>query len=212
MKKPLTKRQKQLLEIIYKYFNSIGYPPTFEEMREELGVSSNQSIIDLLNKLKNAGLIRREKSAARGITILPLGYQVLNRPPLVQFAGVASAGEPIEAIAVAGEWKAVSTEIAKLNADTCLIKISGDSMVNAGINDGDIVLVQKKKEFSSGEIVLAYVEGEATVKRFISEDKPPYVYLKPENPKYENIPFRENMQIEGKIISILKTGYWKSIK
>ena len=85
-------------------------------------------------------------------------------------------------------------------------------MINAGIDDGDVVLVQKAKEFSSGDIVLAYDGEEATVKRFVSEDKPPYVYLKPENPKYENILFEENTELKGTVISVLKNGQWRPIK
>ncbi len=93
-----------------------------------------------------------------------------------------------------------------------MLRISGDSMINAGIDDGDMVLVQSKKEFVSKEIVLAEVDGNSTIKRFISEDKPPYVYLKPENPNYENIPFTDEVRLRGKVISILKNNIWKSIK
>jgi len=85
-------------------------------------------------------------------------------------------------------------------------------MINAGIDNEDIVLVQSKKEFYSGEIVLANMESGATIKRFISEDKPPYIYLKPENPNYNNILFTENIELQGKVISVLKDGQWKSIK
>lgn len=84
----------------------------------------------------------------------------------------------------------------------------GDSMINAGIDDGDTVLVQTKKEFVSGEIVYAQVGDEGTVKRFISDDRPPFVYLKPENPKYENIVFTEQVELKGKVISIFKNNRW----
>ena len=85
-------------------------------------------------------------------------------------------------------------------------------MINAGIESEDVVLVKEQKEFVSGDIVLANTDTCSTIKRFISEDKPPYVYLKPENPKYQNILFDENVIIKGKVISILKNGYWKPIK
>lgn len=84
-------------------------------------------------------------------------------------------------------------------------------MINAGINNGDVVLVKKTKEFVSGEIVLARIGDEATIKRFISEDKPPYIYLKPENPKYAVIPFTHEMKLEGTVISVLGTDNWKPI-
>lgn len=212
MKSLITKRQKELLRIIYDFIKNTGFPPTFEEMREKLKVSSNQSIIDLLEKLSRKGLIKRIEGSARNISILPRGHKELGKPFLMPFLGITSAGAPIEAIEITGEWREISGEVSKLESDIFMLRISGDSMINAGINDGDVVLVQTKKEFISGEVVLAEKDGETTVKRFISEDKPPYVYLKPENPKYQNILFTDTTQLRGKIISVLKNNYWKSIK
>ena len=209
--KQATKRQKELLGVIYDYFKNTGYPPTFEEMRETLGVSSNQSIIDLLQKLSDQKLVKKDESMARGLSILPLGYNLLERPPLVQFAGVAAGGAPIHSFEIAGEWRAIPGDVAVLDEEIMMLKISGDSMINAGIDDGDAVLVQTKKEFISGEIVYVQIGDSATVKRFVSEDKPPYVYLKPENPKYPVMPFTNEMNLKGKVVSVLKNGYWKPI-
>ena len=211
MKKIVTERQKQLLGVIHDFIKSTGYPPTFEEMRENLGVSSNQSIADLLEKLKKASVIKKNMGA-RTLAILPLGYEILGMPQLVPFLGITTAGIPAEAIEITGEWQALSSNVAKLQSDIFMLRISGDSMINAGIDDGDVVLVQTKKEFVSGEIVLADNGGEATIKRFISKDRPPYVYLKSENPKYENILFTDETRLKGKVISVLKNGYWNKIK
>lgn len=208
----VTKRQKELLSLIFQYIEGIGYPPTIAEMRENLGVASNQSILDLLRHLKAKLLIRRDESIARSITILPMGYELLGKPPLVPLFGVASAGTPIETVEISGEWQAVSEEISRLSGDIFVLKVSGDSMINAGIDDGDAVLVQTKKEFVSGEVVYAEVNGGGTVKRFISEDKPPYVYLKPENPNYHNIVFTEEVELKGKVISVLKNNQWKPVR
>lgn len=93
-----------------------------------------------------------------------------------------------------------------------MLKISGDSMINAGIDDNDMVLVQSKKEFMSGEIVYAEIGDEGTVKRFMSEDRPPYVYLKPENPRYDNILFKDDVILKGKVVSVLKGTYWQVVK
>ena len=212
MNSSITERQKELLSAIYNYIKTTGYPPTFEEMRIELGVSSNQSIIDLLEKLKVAKYINKNETTARGITILPFGYDALSQPPLTPFLGVASAGVPIQALEISGEWQSISPDIARLNEDIFMLKVSGDSMINAGIDNGDAVLVQTKKEFISGEIVYAQIEDGATIKRFISDDKPPYVYLKPENPNYPIIPFKDTFELRGKVISVLKNNYWRSIK
>lgn len=208
----ITEKQKQLLEIIYSYIKDTGYPPSFEEMRETLGVVSNQSIIDLLVKLEKQKFLRRNESSARSLTILPLGNKILGKPALIPFLGNTTAGAPMEALEIAGEWKQISPEIKEFKNDIFLLKVFGDSMINAGIESEDVVLVKEQKEFVSGDIVLANTDTGSTIKRFISEDKPPYVYLKPENPKYQNILFDENVIIKGKVISILKNGYWKPIK
>ena len=212
MKTPLTKRQNDLLVLIYEYIQSTGYPPTLREMCDKLGVSSNQSVLDLLKKLEIKGFIKREESAARGIVLLPLACQVMGQPVLAPFLGVTTAGMPTEVIATVGEWQQIPGNMARLKDEVFLLKISGDSMINAGINDGDTVLVQTKKEFVSGEIVYAQICGEGTIKRFMSDDKPPYVYLKPENPKYQLIPFTHDMELKGKIISILKNNQLVFIK
>src|SRR3989344_3894961 len=212
MKNMITKRQKQLLSIVYEYIKDVGYPPTFEEMRERLQVVSNQSVIDLLEKLGKNRIIKRGDSVARSIAILPLGYEILGSPPLVAFLGATSAGSQLKAVEISGEWQEISGNVSQLKGNVFLLKISGDSMINAGIDNNDIVLVKSEKEFISGDIVLANNNGESTVKRFVSDDKPPYVYLKPENPKYPVIPFTEEMELKGKVISILKNGYWKPIK
>ncbi|PIU78136.1 MAG: repressor LexA [Candidatus Moranbacteria bacterium CG_4_10_14_3_um_filter_44_15] len=212
MKKPLTERQKELLKIIYDFIKNTGYPPTFEEMRESLGVSSNQSVIDHLAKLEEKRVIQRKKGIARSIAILPIGYEILGKPGLAPFLGATAAGAYTEAIEIKGEWQKLSQDVAQLQENIFLLKISGDSMINAGIEDGDVVLVREAKEFVSGEIVLAETPEGTTVKRFISEDKPPYVYLKPENPNYENILFTDDVELKGKISSIMKNGTWKSVK
>ena len=214
MKSSITARQKQLLEIIYQYIKNTGYPPTIQEMRESLGVSSNQSILDLLKKLESQRILKRNEGIARSLVILPFGYEFLGEPSLAPFLGATIAGAPIEVVEISGDWQLMpgSNEVAKLTDEVFLLKIFGDSMINAGIDDGDVVLVQNQKEFISGDIVLAQKNDESTVKRFISDDKPPYVYLKPENPKYENILFTEETELKGKVISVLKNNYWKPVK
>lgn len=206
----ITQRQKQTLAVIYDYIKKTGYPPTFEEMKDGLSVSSNQSILDLLNKLEVKRVIKRGDSA-RSITILPYGYEILGKPPLVPFLGISHAGAPIQALQIEGEWQQMPGEVSKLQGNVYLIKVSGDSMINAGINNGAIVLIKEQKEFVSGDIVLARVGDETMIKRFVSEDKPPYLYLKPENPKYNIIFFTDQVELKGKVISIVDNGQWRSI-
>jgi len=195
-----------MLSIIYNYIESTGYPPAFEEMRDALHVSSNQSVLDLLNKLESKKIIKRNESAARSMAILPFGYEILGKPALTPFLGVSHAGSPIEAIQIDGEWEPLPGDVARLNREVFFLKVSGDSMINAGIDDGDKVLVQVQKEFASGDVVLADTPNGSTIKRFVSDDNPPYIYLKPEKPRYEVIPFTDAMKLVGKVVSIIKGG------
>lgn len=216
MKNQITTRQKELLSVIYNFVRDTGYPPTLGEMRQNLGVASNQSVLDLLEKVEKQGFIKKQEGTARSISILPQTYQILNLPSLVETVGMAAAGIPMEAVELAGEWQVLPSlkgeKIERLDEQVFLVKVSGDSMINAGINDGDAVLVQSRKEFYTGDIVLAEINNEATVKRFISEDKPPYVYLKPENPAYKNMYFTEEMRMKGKVIGILRNGQIAAVK
>ena len=148
--------RSEIKEFAFTYIKDSGYPPTFEEMREGLKVSSNQSVIDFLAKLERQGIIKKNESAARGIKILPLGYEILGKPSLVAFLGATSAGAPIETIEISGGWQEIPGEVARLKQEVFLLKISGDSMINAGIDDGDVVLVQNRKEFVSGDIVCLF--------------------------------------------------------
>ena len=207
----ITPRQKELLSIVYSYIKNEGYPPTFDEMRKKLKIVSNQSVIDLLNKLVEGKFLKRNENIARSIAILPLGYEALGKPPLVPFLGVTTAGFPIDPIEMTGEWQELPGGVARFADQVFLLKVHGDSMINAGINDGDVVLVKSEKEFSSGDIVLAEVSGESTIKRFVSEDKPPYLYLKPENPEYKIIYFTEEVVLKGKVLSVVKQGQMNKI-
>lgn len=211
MKQGITKRQKELLSIIYQYIGDSGYPPTFEDMRAGLGVASNQSVVDLLKKLKSGGYVKRDEGA-RSIAVLPLGYEALGEPPFAPFLGATSAGALTHAFAIDGEWMKMPSahydSIERLQANVFVLRVNGDSMINAGINDGDRVLVQEKKEFLSGDIVLAYDGDDATIKRFMSVDEAPYIFLQPENPKYDKILFTDNMRMTGKVVSVLRAGEW----
>lgn len=220
MELKITKRQKDLLKIIYKYIKDTGYAPAFEEMREALGVCSNQSVLDHLKNLEHKGFIQRNKGTARSLSILPLGYKALKKSQLAPFLGSTSAGLPMQAIEITGEWQTLPTykaskndKISKLQDNIFLLKVSGDSMINAGINNNDIVLVKESEHFISGDIVLARIGDESTVKRFISQDEPPYMYLKPENPKYDIIPFDdETTEMQGKVVSVLRDGEFRVVK
>ncbi len=199
----LTPRQKLILQVIYNQIKSSGFPPTLADLREALDIKSNQAVLEHLTALENKGFIKREEGAARGIRILSKTFKLLNLKPLIPFAGISSAGSFVEAIEQTGEWKAVSPEITQFQDRVFLIKVNGDSMIGAGIKDGDIVLVKEAEEFKNNDIVLAQTSDGTTVKRFIKKGN--QIYLKPENPKYKNIYLDENSDFKllGVVISNL---------
>ncbi len=166
MRRIINKREKEFLSVIYQSIVGTGFPPTFVEMKQVTGLSSNQSILDTLKKLTDNRLIKRTKDVARSIVILPLGYKFLGKPPLAPFLGATSAGVPVDMLEIAGEWKMLPSEddkLERLNSEVFLLRVYGDSMINAGINDGDVVLVKHEKEFISGDVVLAQIGEESTV-------------------------------------------------
>lgn len=201
----LTKRQRDVLTMLYQHISTEGYPPSFDELRQLLDVSSNQTITDMFTALEKKGVIKREGGSARGLTITRKGFDVLSVQPLLPLAGASRGGPLTEAVAAAGEWCAVSKEISKLDPakNTFLIKVHGDSMEGI-IWDGDVVLVTPVtgwNEIKNRDIVLVESDGETTVKRYVIKNG--RRYLEPENPAHQPIPIISSMQIQGKIIARL---------
>jgi repressor LexA len=201
-----TEKQKRALGAIYESIQSSGFPPTFADLREKLGVASNQAVLNFLESLEKKGLIKREDGQARSIKILPLGYKEIKKEPLIKIAGMSAAGSYTESFADAfTAWMPLSDKIfqnekiSKAQDDVFVIQVHGDSMINAGIDDGNMLLIKKSKEFKSGDIVVARTENGTTVKKFIADGGKRY--LKPENPNYENIPIIPGeIDFDGKVI------------
>lgn len=194
----ITTRQAQVLKLIYNSISDSGYPPTLAELRDSLEVSSNQGVLDILKLLEDKGYIEKAEGMARGLRILDKGIQELGLKQIAPVVGVSAAGPYMQAYEI-NEWK-VTTDLQVTSSDR-LIRITGDSMTGAGIDDGDIVIVREAKEFKNRDIVLARNDDETTVKRFIHDDGK--VYLKPENPKYRNIPIYPETRLLGKVVGIL---------
>ena len=194
----ITSRQSQVLKYIYKSISDSGYPPTLADIREELVVSSNQAVLDLLKILEAKGYIEKVEGMARGLRILDKGIQELGLKQMVPIVGVSAAGPYMQAYEI-NEWRVVDD--VRVTSSDRLVRISGDSMIGAGIDDGDIVVIREAKEFKNGDIVLARNDDETTVKRFIHDNGK--VYLKPENPKHKNIPIYPETRLLGVVVGIL---------
>lgn len=205
MKNYLTKKQKNVLESIYDSIYSSGFPPTLADLKEILGVSSNQSVLNFLGILEKKECIKREEGQARGIKILPLGYREIEKEPLVKVAGYSAAGPYIQSFSEAFTFLPINMKVfenEKINEardEVFVIQVIGDSMINAGIDDGDNLLIKKSKEYKSGDIVLAETSDGATVKKFIADGGKRY--LQPENPAYEKmVIIPGEVKFNGKVI------------
>jgi repressor LexA len=200
----LTKRQREVLTLLYQYISTEGFPPSFDELRKLLDVSSNQTVTDALGALEKKGTIKRGEGSARSLSITRGGFQALGVQPLLPLVGASRGGPLTEAIAASGEWRTAG-DISTLapNRDVFLIKVHGDSMEGA-IWDGDVVLVTPIENWSqirNKDIVLIEQDGQTTVKRYLTKNG--RHYLKPENPAYPTMPIEEDMRIQGRIVARL---------
>lgn len=200
----LTKRQEEILTFIKEYIVSNGYPPTVREIGTSLGVSSPATIHAHLTNLADKGFIKKEETKNRAIELLvenefaPKNENVVDVPLL----GKITAGSPIEAIEQPDEYFSLPTYLLPNNKEVFTLKVSGNSMINAGIFDGDIVIVERKNTARNGEIVVAMTdENEVTLKTFYKEKN--YFRLQPENDTMDPI-ILNNVSILGKAIGLYR--------
>lgn len=203
--KKMSARQQQILDFIKGEVRAKGYPPSVREIGEAVGLASSSTVHGHLDRLEKRGLIRRDKTKPRAIEILSDDTVVIEDHDAVTYVpviGKVTAGTPITAIENVEEHFPLPTHM--VGADNVyMLSVSGDSMVNAGILDGDRVLVRQQSTADNGEIVVAMTdEGEATVKRIYKEASK--VRLQPENDELEAMYF-DNVSILGKVIGVYRT-------
>ena len=209
---PLTLRQKQVLHLIRRHLSAQGAPPTIRELREGLSLNSLRGVTVHLDALVRKGYIQRSRHA-RGIRLLKEGSREISQelaavtpvPTLIPVVGRIAAGAPLlaeqhieERLAVDPRW---------IPGPGCFaVRVHGDSMVNAGISNGDYVVVRPQQEADNGQIVAVLIEGEATVKRFYRE-KGGRIRLQPENPAVEPLfihPRNQAVRVLGKVVGLFR--------
>lgn len=202
MPKDITDRQKELLQFIIRQVREHNLPPSISEMATFLKVSSKNAVAKLLNALEDAGYIKTD-GRARGITILDALGETLEKGLIrVPVLGRVQAGSPHLAEEQIEEWVNLPQTLVKGRRDVFLLKVRGDSMINAGIYEGDLVIVRPVKDAKHNDIVVALLRDEATVKRLVYvKDR---AYLKAENPDYANIYPREEWTIQGKVVGVIR--------
>ncbi len=203
----LTERQQQVLDYIKKTVEDRGYPPSVREIGDAVGLSSPSSVHAQLNSLVQAGMIKKDPSKPRAIMITdetPVAATSSDERHTrdVPVLGRIAAGTPILAAEHVDEVMTLPTDLVG-DGPVFLLEVRGDSMINAGIHEGDLVAIHKQPDARDGEIIAALIDGEeATVKRLQRKDGK--VYLHSENPAYEPMVFSEGVELIGKVVSVLR--------
>lgn len=203
-KRDLTDRQRQVLDFIKSETRRKGYPPTVRDIGAAVGLSSSSTVHSHLAALEAKGLIRRDPSKPRALEVLDRDREE-RRPEMLgvielPVVGAVAAGAPILAMENIEQTIQLPTEIAREDS-TFVLRVKGDSMVGAGILDGDFVVVRQQPTAVNGDIVVALIEDEATVKTFFREaDR---IRLQPQNPDMEPIYVRD-VTILGKVVAVFR--------
>ena len=199
----LTKRQKDVLDVIKKFMASNGYPPTVREIAEIMHLSSPATIQVHLESLEKKGYIKKHGNMNRTIELLVINEYENNHTMDIPLLGKVTAGIPIEAIENPDEYFTVPSSMVNGKNEVFALNVSGDSMINAGIFDDDIVIIERTNSAKNGDIVVAMSdENEVTIKRFFKEDN--HFRLQPENDYMEPI-ILDDVTILGKLVGLYRT-------
>ncbi|MBT9172094.1 MAG: LexA repressor [Syntrophomonadaceae bacterium] len=198
----LTDRQQQILDFIRREVRNKNYPPSVREIGREVGLTSSSTVHTHLSTLEKKGYIRRDPTKPRAIELRIADPSPALIPDVVKVpvVGQVTAGQPILAEENIEEYFPLPKEFVRQDT-VFMLRVRGDSMRNAGILDGDLAVVRRQSSAENGEIVVAMLENEATVKRFYREKK--HIRLQPENELYEPLLSR-NVSVIGKVIGIFR--------
>ncbi len=198
----LSEKQQQILDFIKKETRTKGYPPSVRDICAAVGLKSTSSVHAHLSTLERQGYIRRDSSKMRAIEIIDDEFGLPERDIVnVPVVGTVAAGQPLLAVENISDYFPIPAEYLP-NQQIFMLKVHGESMINAGILDGDIVLVAQQSNASNGDMVVALVGDSATVKTFYREKD--HVRLQPENDHMDPIIVTDNLMILGKVIGVLR--------
>ena len=204
MKNSQTNRQIEILQYIYEQVEAKGYPPTVREIGEAVNLSSTSTVHGHLSRLEKKGLIQRDPTKPRALELTQSGLDAIGiQPTTIPMLGTVTAGAPILAVEEALDFFPLPPDLKHLNQELFMLTIRGESMINAGILDGDQVIVKKTPSAANGEIVIAMTEeDEATCKRFYKEQN--HFRLQPENDSFEPL-ILEQVTILGKVVGLYRS-------
>lgn len=193
-------KQSEIYNFLKIYTESKGYPPSVREICEAVSLKSTSTVHGHLKRLERKGLIRRDPTKPRALEILELNEnkkEMINIP----IVGKVTAGMPILATENIEGTFPIPLDYIKHNNELFMLKISGESMIKAGINDGDLAIIEKVDTATNGDIVVALIDNEATIKRFFKEKN--HIRLQPENDTMDAI-IIPNCQILGKLVGLYR--------
>jgi repressor LexA len=200
----LTKKQKQVYDYIVEYLEENGYSPTQMEIKEHFGFKSLGSVQDYIKYLKNANYIQNDINSVRGLTPLGFGSQSNQNENIIEIPlhGKVAAGNPIEAQEGSDT---IPVPISMIGKGThYALTVSGESMIEDGILDGDVIIIKEQKNANNGDTVIALINNEATVKRFYK--KKSEIELHPANSSMKPILVRDgDFQIKGVLVGLLRS-------
>lgn len=202
--KPLSTKQFNILNCIYQSIQSNGYPPTVREIGAEVGLASTSTVHGHLSRLEKKGYINRDSSKTRAMELTPLALDELGvQRDEIPLLGRVAAGAPILAIEEATDFYPVPPSLDHYDtSELFMLTISGESMINIGIFDGDLITVRRQPSANNGDVVVALTDDdEATCKTFFKKEN--HFILRPENDSMDDIVL-DSVQILGKVVSLYR--------
>lgn len=194
-------KQTQIYNFLIEFTKSKGYPPSVREICEAVSLKSTSTVHGHLKRLEKKGLIYRDPTKPRALEIVELSKDK-NELIDIPIIGKVTAGVPVLATENIEDIFKMPINYVKHNNDLFILKVTGDSMIEAGILDGDLAIIEQKNLASNGDIVVALIENEATIKRFFKENG--FIRLQPENKNYEPIIIKD-CSILGKLVGIYRS-------
>ena len=193
-------KQTEIYDFLKIYTENRGFPPSVREICEAVGLKSTSTVHGHLKRLEKKGLIKRDPTKPRALEIIELNKpkkEMINIP----IVGKVTAGMPILATENIEDSFPVPLDYIKHNRELFMLKVSGESMINAGINNGDLAIIEKQENAENGDIVVALIDNEATIKRFFKEKD--HIRLQPENDTMKPI-IVPNCSIIGKLVGLFR--------
>ncbi|WP_139904590.1 transcriptional repressor LexA [Clostridium thermarum] len=196
----LSTKQREVYEFVKKHTEEKGYPPAVREICDAVGLSSTSTVHGHLKRLEKKGLIKRDPSKPRALEIVEFAHRKREMID-IPVVGKVTAGAPILAVENIEDTFSIPLSYIKNQNDLFILNVKGESMIEAGILDGDMAIIEKTEAVRNGEIVVALIENEATIKRFFKEKD--HIRLQPENKTMSPIIVKD-CKILGKLVGLYR--------